>query len=135
MRRRSALIVIVAVVAAGFLATWTIAYRLGESDGRDKVSTDRTVFQTRVAGAPQAGGAGGVGQGGGGGGANGGPNARGAGGSAVAGGATVQAGGSAQAGGAAARPGGQGGQTASLTGKVMKVDGTTFSVQRTDNNA
>lgn len=129
------MIVIVAVVAAGFLATWTIAYRLGESDGRDKVSADRTIFQTRVASGPQAGGAGGFGQGGGAGGgaANGTPNARGAGGSAAAGGAPTQTAGSAQA-GANGRQGGQGGQIASLTGKVMKVDGTTFSVQQTDNS-
>src|SRR5258708_5799605 len=90
MRRRGATVIIIAIIAAGFFGTWTLAYRKGESDGRAKVSTDRSSFQTRVASSPQTGGTGGQTGGGGPGGAGGPAGTRGAGGgSAVAGGAPV----------------------------------------------
>ena len=52
MRRRGVTVITIAVLAAAFVGTWTVAYRLGESDGRNKVSTDRSTFQTRVASGP-----------------------------------------------------------------------------------
>lgn len=148
MRRRGIMIIVIALVAAGFFGTWTLAYRSGETSGRNKVSADRSAFGTRVA-AGQPAGAGGQG-GGAPGGAGGAGGTRGqGGGSAVAGtGATDGAagtrgpgGGSAVAGagnvgqGANGTPGAgrQGGATSNLTGKVMKVDGTTLSVQQSDN--
>lgn len=129
MRRRGVTVIIIAILAAAFVGTWTIAYRMGESDGRDKVSTDRSTFQTRVAGGPQANAGGGLTTGGG---ATGQAGARGAGGSAVAGNG-AQATGVAAAGGSPAA--GRTDRTASnITGKVTKVDGTTISVQQNDNS-
>src|SRR5947209_15566035 len=105
MRRRGLTVVIIAVVAAALVGTWTVAYRAGESDGRTKISTDRSIFQTRIASGPQT-GAGGTGQNTGAGGSAAAGGRGPAGGSAAAGAGTVApGGGSAVAGGSAGTPG------------------------------
>lgn len=130
MRRRGATVIIIALLAAAFVGTWTFAYRMGESDGRNKVSTDRSQFQTRVASGPQANAAGQPGSGA--------ASTRGsAGGSAVAGaGLTGQGAASPGAAGGAGTPaaGRPERVTSSITGKVTRVDGSTLSVQQSDNS-
>jgi len=128
----------IAVVAAALFGTWTVAYRAGESDGRTKVSTDRSIFQTRIASAPQT-GAGGSGQNTGAGGSPGAAGAagsRGPGGGSVAAGTAAPGGSPAAAGRTSGTPGaGRGtGTTSNLVGRVTKVDGSTLSVQQTDNS-
>src|SRR6478609_4506584 len=135
MRRRGLPVLIIAVVAAALFGTWSLAYRMGESDGRSKVSTDRSAFQTRIAAAPQT-SAGASGQTGGApGAANGANGTRGPAGSSAAG---APGGGGPAAGGASGTPGaagrGNGAPTSNLVGKVTKVDGSTLSVQQTDNS-
>lgn len=133
MRRRGVTVIIIAVLAAAFVGTWTVAYRLGESDGRNKVSTDRSTFQTRVASGPQAGAGGNQAAGGGfpgGGGAAVPAGARGPGGSAVTGGGPQPTGAVGTGGSPAAGRGA--GTVSSITGKVTKVDGATLSVQQGD---
>jgi hypothetical protein len=126
MRRRGITVIVIAVIAALLFGTWTLAYRAGQSSGRDKVSSDRSAFQTRVASAPQAAGAGGGNQ------ASGGAGTRGStGGSVAGGGAAGQA-----RGASATSPAGSpaaGRATSTVSGKVTKVDGATLSVQQTDN--
>jgi hypothetical protein len=120
MRRRGITVIVIAVIAALLFGTWTLAYRAGQSSGRDKVSSDRSAFQTRVASAPQAAGAGGGNQ------ASGGAGTRGS-----TGGAAGQA-----RGASATSPAGTpaaGRATSTVSGKVTKVDGATLSVQQTDN--
>ena len=134
MRRRGLPVLIIAVVAAAIFGTWTVAYRMGASDGRAKVTTDRSLFQTRIAGAPQT-GAGASGQTGGSpGAASGAGGTRGPGGSAVAG---APGGGGPASAGASGTPGagrGSGTATSNLIGRVTKVDGGILSVQQTDNS-
>lgn len=120
MRRRGITVLIIAVVAAAFVGTYTLAYRAGETTGRDKVSTDRSQFQTRIAANPQSGAAGGSAAAGSGGqrpGGGGGP------GNAIGASGTPAVGGSA-------RPPGAG---ASVAGRVTKIEGAAVSVQQTDN--
>lgn len=136
MRRRGLAVVIIALVAAALFGTWKIAYSAGESDGRTKVSTDRSIFQTRVASGPQA-GASGTGQNSGAGGPPGAAGARSPGGGSAAAGvgtAVPGAGGSAAAGRASGTPGTGRGAASSVVGRVTKVDGSTLSVQQTDNS-
>lgn len=129
MRRRGLTIVILAVIVAAVYATWTVAYRMGESDGRNKVAAARTAFQSRAGSNPPSGAAGG---------APGGTGGRGAGGSAGAGAATPGAAGGASGRGASgsAAAGGAGPTTAvsSLIGHVTKIEGPTVSMQQTDNS-
>lgn len=130
MRRRGLTLLVLVVIVAAVYGTWTVAYRMGESDGRNKVAAARTAFQTRAAGNPQSGAVGG---------APGSAGGRGAGGSAAAGlgtpGAASGANGRGAAGsavsGGTARPA----TTASnLIGHVTKIDGATVSMQQTDNS-
>lgn len=129
MRRRGITVLIIAVIAAAFVGTYSLAYRAGETSGRNKVSTDRSQFQTRIAANPQSGGAGGAPPGG-------------AGGSAAAGSGAQRPGGGpgnatgasgTPAAGGSVRPAGAGVGT-SVAGRVTKVDGATVSVTQTDNS-
>lgn len=131
MRRRGIAVLALAVVAAVLIGTWMIAYRLGESDGRDKVSTDRRAFLTSVPGNAQGAAAGG---------APGAASTRGAGdGSAVAGAGAPGRGGGANPGSAAGGAASDGAARSpaaisSLTGHVTKIDGATITVQQSDNS-
>lgn len=130
MRRRGAILLVILVIAVAIYGTYRFAYTMGESAGRSKVASDRTLFQTRIAGSPnpaaasqgQASG----GQGGNAAGTRGAGSARS--GAPAAGG---DAGGTLAAGTAA--NGRQGGAFSSVTGRVTKLDGTTMSVQQSDN--
>ena len=121
MRRRALTVLILAVIVAVFFGTWKIAYRIGESDGRDTVAAARTAFLGRAGGSPQGGAA--VGS-------PGAASTRGAGGQQAAGGRQQAAGGGTAVSGTA-RPGGA---ASSLTGHVTKIDGATVSLQETDNS-
>ncbi|MGI8856274.1 MAG: DUF5666 domain-containing protein [Thermomicrobiales bacterium] len=143
MRRRGVTVIIIALLAVAFVGTWSLAYRAGESKGRDKISTDRSAFQTRVASAPQTGASGsaqaGGGRGGGGNpaGAGTGGNTTGTnvpGGSAVTGGGGAGQRGSATGGAGASGTAASGGAASAVTGKVTKVDTATISLQQTDNS-
>lgn len=120
--------VILAVIAAALVGTWSVAYRLGDSRGRSKVAADRSAFLTRVPGNPQGAAAGSPGASGG----------RGAGGSAVA--ATGAPGTGSRSGRGSAASGTQTGvgsqppqsSVSSLAGRVTKIDGATVSVQQAD---
>ncbi len=130
MRRRGLTVIILAVIAAAVYGAWTVAYRMGESDGRNKVAAARSAFLARSGGNPQGGTASG---------APGGPGGRGDSGSAAAGagtpGAARGANGRAAAGSAASGGTAQpGAATSSLIGRVTKIDGATVSVQQTDNS-
>ena len=130
MRRRGLTVLFLAVIAAVVVGTWTVAYRMGESDGRSKVTADRSAFLARGGGNPQGGAASG---------APGGTGGRGAGGSAAAGAGTPGAASGANGRGAAgsAASGGtarSGATVASIVGHVTKIDGATVSVQQTDNS-
>ncbi len=141
MRRRGVMVIIIAVLAVAFVGTWSLAYRAGESKGRDKISTDRSAFQTRVASAPQTGASGSAQAGGGRGGGN--PAGVGAGGnptgtnapgaSAVTGGGGAGQRASATGGAGASGTSASGGAASAVAGKVTKVDSATISVQQTDN--
>ncbi len=133
MRRRGVILLVILVVAVAMYGTYRFAYTMGESDGRSKVASDRTLFQTRIAGSPNPAAASqGQGQTSGGQGGNAG-GTRGAG-SARSGAPTApggDTGGTLPAG--AATNGRQGGAFSSVTGRVTKLDGTTMSVQQSDN--
>ncbi|MHB8644153.1 MAG: DUF5666 domain-containing protein [Thermomicrobiales bacterium] len=132
MRRRAATVLILAVIAAAFVGVWAVAYRMGESDGRDKVAADRKAYQTQAAGNAQSGATTGQPSG----------TAR----TRAAGSAAAETGtpsaGSPSSGrgprGVVASPAASGtGQptgaaTTSITGHVTKIDGTTLSIQQTD---
>ncbi len=130
MRRRGAILLVILVIAVAIYGTYRFAYTMGESAGRSKVASDRTLFQTRIAGSPNPAAAS-QGQASGGQGGNA-AGTRGAGsvrsGAPAAGG---DAGGTLPAGTAA--NGRQGGAFSSVTGRVTKLDGTTMSVQQSDN--
>lgn len=138
MRRRGIAVLILAVIAAAFVGVWSVAYRLGDTSGRNKVVADRSAFLTRVPGNPQ--GAAAVGT-------SGASGARGAGGSAAAGAGGQRTGGSpgsrqqaangTQSATAQGTPGSQPPPSAalsSLSGRVAKIDGATISVQQADNS-
>lgn len=126
MRRRGLTILFLAMIAAAVFATWTVAYRMGESDGRNKVAAARTAFQSRAGGNSPSGAPGGIG-------------GRGVAGSAAAGGGTPGAANGASGRGAAgsAASGGAGRPATAasgLIGHVTKIDGATVSMQQTDNS-
>jgi len=135
MRRRGITVLILAVIAAGLVGVWSVAYRLGDSSGRSKVAADRSAFLTQVPSNPQGAAAAGT---------PGAPGARGGGGSAVAGAGGQRTGGSAGAGSAvsgrqsAIAQGAPGSQPpsssvgSSVAGRVTKIDGATISVQQAD---
>jgi regulator of RNase E activity RraA len=129
MRRRGLTVLFLAVIAAAVFATWTIAYRMGESDGRNKVAAARTAFQSRAGGNPQSGAASG---------APGGTGGRGAGGSAAGGGTPGAANGASGRGAAGSAASGGAARPAttasSLIGHATKIDGPTVSMQQTDNS-
>jgi len=136
MRRRGIAVLILAVIAAGLVGVWSVAYRLGDSSGRSKVAADRSAFLTQVPSNPQGAAAAA--------GTPGAPGARGGGGSAVAGAGGQRTGGSAGAGSAvsgrqsATAQGAPGSQPSSssvgssVAGRVTKIDGATISVQQAD---
>jgi len=122
---------ILVVIAVALVGTWSTAYRLGTSRGRNKVVADRSAFLTRVPSNPQgAAAAGSPGASGG----------RGAGGSVVAAPGAPGTGGSAvgsrqSAVGTQTGVGSQPPQSSvgsSLVGHVTKIDGATVSVQQAD---
>lgn len=125
MRRRAITILVLAVIVAAFFGTWRIAYRMGESDGRNTVAAARAAFLSRSGGAQQPGGSGQQ--------AAGGRQAAGSG-SAVSG---TTASGSAQTGSGQRAAGGgsavSGTAVSSLTGHVTAIDRATVSLQQADN--
>jgi len=128
MRRRGIAVLILAVIAVALVGVWSVAYRLGDASGRNKVAADRSAFLTRVPGNPQGAAAAGSPSAAGG---------RGAGGSAVADtgtpGTGSRAGRSSAASGIATGGTAPSGATASsLAGRVTKIDGATVSVQQAD---
>ncbi len=130
MRRRGIAGLILVVIAAALVGTWSTAYRLGTASGRNKVVADRSAFLTRVPTNPQGAAAAGPP------GASGG---RGAGGSVAATGAPGASGsavgGRQSAIGTQTGVGSQPPQSSvgsSLAGRVTKIDGATVSVQQAD---
>ena len=124
MRRRAITILVLAVIVAAFFGTWRIAYRMGESDGRNTVAAARAAFLSRSGGTPQPAGSGQQ--------AAGGRQAAGSG-SAVSG--TVASGATASGSARAAGNGSavSGTATSSLIGHVTAIDRATVSLQQTDN--
>lgn len=130
MRRRGIVVLALAVIAAVLVGTWMIAFRLGESGGRDKVSADRRAFLTSIPSNAQGAAAGGASGAAGTRGAGGGSAVAGAGAPGRGGGNPGGAAGGAPSGGAAGSPA----ATSSLTGHVTKIDGATITVQQSDNS-
>ncbi|MDQ2786423.1 MAG: DUF5666 domain-containing protein [Chloroflexota bacterium] len=138
MRRRGIAVLILVVIAAVLVGVWSVAYRLGDASGRNKVVADRSAFLTQAPSNPQGAAAAG---------APGASGGRGAGGSAAAGAGRSGTGGSSVTGQQAAggsRQSAVGTQSAvgspqssvasSVAGRVTAINGATVSVQQADNS-
>lgn len=121
MRRRGITVLILAVIAAALVGVWSVAYRLGDASGRNKVTADRSAFLTRAPGNPQGASGSAVG------------SQQSAVGGRQSGGGTPSAGGSRQLGvGPQSSPRPQSSVLSSIAGRVTKIDGATVSVQQAD---